>query len=407
MNEGPKTIASVVSTHREMQEGPKTMASVVSTRREMSNMQQIAYTLRVIWACMKKDIRSALSERTFTIISIVIPVNILILLSLFVVGGGYAPTAVVMQDTGPYAQQFYQAMDGAHSFRLQKASAAEANDLLQAGQIVAVVTIPANFDTSIQQNQPVQVRVEINNLNTDFTNDIRRAVPLSITSFYGKAFPNVVTVVPKEHDSYQQDTDYIPYLTVSILVVGLMLGGTLLSAIGAAREWESETMKELLLSPASRWSIIVGKMLGALVVGLASVVIVLAVLIFVIGVWPIHWGEVIGFSLLTMTIFIAWGTLLGTWIKQRTPVVALAIGSTLPLFFLSGAFGPISFGTPLTQVLAQLFPMYYAIVVQQHAFHDFTLNTYGLPVNVLILCGYALVLIVVAAIVLRRSTVAH
>jgi hypothetical protein len=56
---------------------------------------------------------------------------------------------------------------------------------------VAVVTIPADFDTKVQQNQPVQIGVKINNLNTDFTNDIRRAIPLSITSFYAKAFPNL------------------------------------------------------------------------------------------------------------------------------------------------------------------------------------------------------------------------
>ena len=69
--------------------------------------QEPAYTLRVIWACMKKDIRSALTERVFTIIGIFVPLNVLILLSLFVLSGGLAPTAVVMQDTGQYAQQFY------------------------------------------------------------------------------------------------------------------------------------------------------------------------------------------------------------------------------------------------------------------------------------------------------------
>lgn len=196
------------------------------------------YTLRVIWACMKKDIKSALTERAFTIISTLVPLNILILLSLFVIGGGYAPTAVVMEDTGPYAQQFYHAMSTAHSFVLQKVSAPQASDLMQSGRIVAVVTIPADFDARIRQNQPVQVGVEINNLNTDFTNDIQRAVPLSITSFYAKAFPHLVTVVPVEHDFYQQDTDYIPYLTVSILVIGMVLGGVLLSGTAAAREWE-------------------------------------------------------------------------------------------------------------------------------------------------------------------------
>ncbi|HYB00682.1 MAG TPA: ABC transporter permease, partial [Ktedonobacteraceae bacterium] len=143
-----------------------------------------AYTLRVMWACMKKDIKTALTERVFTIIGIFVPVNVLILMSLFVLSGGLAPTAVVMHDTGPYAQQFYNAMSHAHSFRLQIASANEAQNLISTGKIVAVVTIPADFDARIRQNQPVQVGVQINNLNTDFTNDIRRAIPLSITSFY-------------------------------------------------------------------------------------------------------------------------------------------------------------------------------------------------------------------------------
>src|SRR5215471_4971748 len=232
--------------------------------------------LRVIWACMKKDVKTSFAERTFTIVGTLVPINILFLMILFVIGGGYAPTAVVLNDHGPYAQQFYQAMSGAHSFRLQQSSAQEAEELLRSGRIVAVVTVPADFDARIQQKQPVQVNVQVNNLNTDFTNDIRRAIPLSITSFYAKAFPNLVTIMPREWDAYAQDTDYVPYLSVSILVVGIMLGGVLQSGLGTAREWESATIKELLLSPASRWSIIVGKMLGALTIGLVSLIIVLA-----------------------------------------------------------------------------------------------------------------------------------
>ena len=225
---------------------------------------------------MKKDIKVSLTDRVFLILGVFLPVNFLILFSLFVLSGGQAPTAVVMNDTGPYAQQFYRSMAGAHSFILQKTTASEAHSLIQAGRIVAVVTIPTNFEERIRNNQPVQVDVTINNLNTDFTNDIRRAVPLSITSFYAKAFPNVVTVVPQETDQYRQDTDYIPYLTVSILVIALVVGGLLQSGTSAAREWENSTMKELLLSPASRWAVVTGKMLGALVMSLASVILVLA-----------------------------------------------------------------------------------------------------------------------------------
>jgi len=366
-------------------------------------LQEIGYQLRVIWACARKDVRSALTDRLFTIMGLFVPANVLVLMSLFVLAGSNAPTAVVMQDSGPYAQAFYQAMSQAHSFRLQITSAAEAERLIAAGGIVAVVTIPPEFDLRIQQNQPVQVGVEINNLNTDFTNDIRRAIPLSITSFYAKAFPNLVRVTPHETDLYPQDTDYIPYLAVSILVIALMMGGLMQAGLASAREWENETIKELLLSPASRIAIMLGKMLGSFLVGLGSTCIVLVVLILFLGVVPDHWLEMIGITLLILLIFNA----LGTLIKQRMPVIALTMGISLPLFFISGAFGPISFSTPLLQAIARLFPVYYQIVVLQHAFHSFLLNTYGTAGNVLILVGFAAGIMLLMTLVLRRSTVSH
>jgi len=371
-------------------------------------MSQLGYDLRVVWAVAQKDLRIGLIERFSTVLSVFLPLNFLILMSLFALSGGLAPTAVVMNDTGPLAQQFYQAMAGAHSFRLQQADAAQAQTLIQTGKIVAVVTVPADFDARLQANQPVGVGVQINNLNTDFTNDIRRAVPLSITSFYSKAYPKLVTVTAAEQDLWAQDTDYIPYLTVSILVVALMMGGLLPAGTATAREWENSTVKELLLSPASRWAIGAGKMLGAgLLAGIASV-ITLVVLIGLVGVWPLHWGELIGFTLLTIIIFVAWGTLLGTLLKHRQAFLPLAFSTSLPLFFISGAFGPLSFlHIPLMEGLAQAFPVYYAIVLMQHAFHGFDLNTLSLGANALVLAAYAAAVLGLAGLALRRANLAH
>jgi ABC-2 type transport system permease protein len=349
-------------------------------------MHTIGYTLCVIWACMKKDLKSALTEPLYTLVSIILPLNVLFLMSLLVISGGLAPTAVVMQDSGPLAQQFYAAMSQAHSFVLQQATAGQAEALIQQGKIVAVVTIPADFDASVRQHQRVSVGVKINNLNTDFTNDIRRALPLSITSFYAKAAPSVVTITPQENDAYPQDLGYIPYLAVPILVIGLMVGGMVQAGTAAAVEWEHETMKELLLSPASRLAIL---------------------LIAALGIWPVHWGELIGFTLLILALFTAWGTLLGTWLKQRTPLATLAIGLCVPLFFLSGPFGPISYFAPIEQLVARLFPVYYAIVVLQHAFHNFTQNTYGIGINALVLAAYTLAGLILATMALRRSVLAH
>jgi ABC-2 type transport system permease protein len=370
-------------------------------------MHTLNSSLRVIWACLKKDLKSARSEPLFTLVSIILPLNVLFLMSLLVVSGGLAPTAVVMQDSGPLAQQFYTAMKEAHSFVVQQTTADQANTLIEQGRVVAVVTIPADFDARIRQKQSVAVGVQINNLNTDFTNDIRRALPLSITSFYAKAEPSIVTITPQERDAYPQDLGYIPYLAVPILVIGLMVGGMVQAGTAAAVEWERETMKELLLSPASRVAIVLGKMLAAFLIGMAGAAVVLTVLIVALGVWPVHWGELIGFTLLILVLFTAWGTLLGTWLKRRTPLATLAIGLCVPLFFLSGPFGPISFFAPIEQLVARVFPVYYAIVVLQHAFHDFILNTDGLGINTLVLAAYALSGLVLSTMVLRRSTLAH
>jgi len=370
-------------------------------------MHPFSSSLRVIWACLKKDLKSARSEPLFTLVSILLPLNVLFLMSLLVVSGGLAPTAVVMQDSGPLAQQFYRAMNQAHSFVLQQATASRANALIEEGKIVAIVTIPADFDVRIRQHQSVVVGVQINNLNTDFTNDIRRAVPLAITSFYAGAEPSIVTITPQERDAYPQDLGYIPYLAVPILVIGLMVGGMVQAGTAAAVEWERETMKELLLSPANRLAILLGKMLAAFLSSLAGAAVVLIVLIVALGVWPVHWGELIGFTLLILVLFTAWGTLLGTWLKRRTPLATLAIGLCVPLFFLSGPFGPISFSAPIEQLVARIFPVYYAIVVLQHAFHGFTLNTSGIGINTLVLVAYVLGGLGLSTMLLHRRTLAH
>ena len=204
--------------------------------------------LRIIWACAKKDFHTSLTERIFLLTLIMIPLQYLFLFIIFVLPADHDPTAVVMLDRGPHAQQLYSSMSSAHSFNLFQTSPQDAQRELVTGKVVAVVTIPKDFDTSVDQQRPVRIPLQINNLDTDFTDDIRRAVPLAITSFYAKSFPSTINVVAHEHDLYPHDTGYIPYIGVSILVLALALGGAIQSGTSWAREWELGTMKELLLS---------------------------------------------------------------------------------------------------------------------------------------------------------------
>jgi ABC-2 type transport system permease protein len=364
---------------------------------------RIKNNIQVVWSMALKDIKSSFTERAFMITSIIIPINFLLLFLLFALTGGQAPIAIVTDGNGPYSQQFILAMANSHSFIIQETSAVQALNLIRQGQIVAVVTIPSNFDEAIQKHQKIQLPVVINNLDTDFTNDIRRAVPLAITSFYANAFPDQMIVKAQETDTYSHDTGYVQYLVVSLMVVSVMLGGLLQGGSNAAREYEKGTIKELMLAPVSIWAIQIGKVLGALILNLLAVAVIFVVIVFFIGVWPMHWDELLVFVFILMVMFVALGSLLGTLFRRRQAVIPLSIGLAIPLFFLSGAFGPAIWGDPITATITQFQPVYYGIAVFQHAFHNFTTTSTGPLIDGLILVGFAAISISLSAIALSRT----
>lgn len=383
-------------------------ATVASARvMKMSAPGGLAYSVRVALAVARKDVRISLIERTFTLVSILLPINFLLLFLLVALTGGEAPTAVVLQERGPLARQFVTQMEHAHSFIIRETSAQQARQLLQQGSIVAIVTIPPDFDQRLREGEHISLPVEVNNLNADFTNDIRRAIPLTITQFYARVFPDQVVVQAREHDVQPRDTNYIQYLSVSIVVIALLIGGVLQTGINTAREYESGTMKVLLLSPASRWATLLGKTLGAGILALASLLGVLAVVIVLLGVRPAHWAELTVFSLLLLLTFLAIGQLIGTWLQRRLAVIPLTLGLSLPLFFVSGAFGPPQWGNPIVAAVAQVMPVYYAIGVFQHAFHGFTVIPQSPGVAAAVLLAFSVASFVISVLIVDRRGVAH
>jgi ABC-2 type transport system permease protein len=364
----------------------------------------MSHALRVIRAVCVKDLRLALREPISTAIGIILPINFLFLFSLFALTGGEAPIAVVLLDDGPLAQQFLGALQQAHSFQVHLADAGQAHAELLEGRIVGVVTVPAAFDEQLHTGRQIELPVDVNNLNVDFTNDIRRAVPLSITSFYAQAFPGQVVVRASESDIQAQDTGYVSYLAISIVVVGLFIEGVLQSAMITAREYEDHTMIELTLAPAGALPVTVGKVAAGFILSAAAGLLVTLVVVFVVGVRPVYPLEVVGFGLLITVPAVASGVLVGTLLKRRQAAIPLAIGSTLPLFFLSGPFGPPNWGGA-TGIIALISPMTYAIALFQHAFHGYLTAQPALATDLWVLVGFSVLAIGAAGLVLRRGVV--
>src|SRR5207249_8922697 len=78
-----------------------------------------------------------------TIFALVLPLNLMLLMSLFALTGYNAPTGLVMGEDMPRARAFVEALRDAHnSFALRPMERDVALDLLRRGRLVAVIEIP-------------------------------------------------------------------------------------------------------------------------------------------------------------------------------------------------------------------------------------------------------------------------
>src|SRR5437870_1776266 len=162
-----------------------------------------------IWVILRKDIRIFLRQPVNIAVTLLPPIGFLLVNALGAVAVGRNPVALVTLDQGVKGQQMEQIIHNADVFRITDATPAQAQVLLNNIDVAAIITIPADFTQRVNAHVNTPIDVTVNNLNLDFTNDIRRSVPDAITQFYraqGNASPVKVTM--QETDLRHRDVEF-------------------------------------------------------------------------------------------------------------------------------------------------------------------------------------------------------
>jgi ABC-2 type transport system permease protein len=138
-----------------------------------------------------------------------------------------------------------------------------------------------------------------------------------------------------------------------------------MTALSLTREKESGTLEALLVSPLRPWQIIVGKVLPYLVIGFASVLLVLFEARVVFDV-PIHGSVVLLLAegLLFILVALALGILISARTSsQRVAMMGAMMVTMLPTQMLSGFIFPIeSMPLPL-QWASNLVPAKWFVII--------------------------------------------
>lgn len=348
---------------------------------------------RSLWAIYRKDLAVWWRNRATLGASIFPVIGFLVIQSVGVAAVGRNPVALVVLDQGPAGQQMRQIIQTANVFRLTEATPDQAQTLLRTLQVAAIVTIPADFTQRVQAHDPAPVDVTLNNLNLDFANDIRRAVPDAITQYYaaqGAASPIKITL--RETDLRPRDVQFFQFVVLPMLVLLMILNGLVTSAIATAREWESRTIKEMLLAPEPHSVIIVGKVLAGF-----TITMLLGLLVLGLGAafdWtrpagPAAWLATILIMALVAFVGTGLGVALGAALQRIQPVAATSIMISVYLFFLAGGIGVLAFQPAWLQTIAIFDPLSYGVHALQMAVFYSSNDQLGLDVLVLGLCSLA------------------
>lgn len=333
------------------------------------NTSHTSNSFRVIRAVIRKDVLEWLHQPRQIIVTILPTFGLLFVLILGAAAVGHNKVALVVLSSGPHTDQMVQAIEKQDAFVITHTTPEEADALIKSLKIEAVITIPADFEAHFTAGQTAPIDYEVNNLNLDFTNDLRRSLPDAITMFYASQPNSPITVSVSENDLRLQDIDQVQFQVLPLLVQLLTAAGVLNTGLAAAREWETLTIKELYQAPINRRDLIIGKtMAGWLITMFYGIVaLVVATLAGYFHPQGIYWLSTLFIMALVALASAGLGVTLAALVRREQRVIALSTNLTFYLFFLSGGITVIAFLPAVIQTIARFVPTYYGVHALQMA----------------------------------------
>ena len=161
---------------------------------------------------------------------------------------------------------------------------------------------------------------------------------------------------------------YFAFIVPGILSMGLLFGGT---NSGVTVLWDKEFgfLKEVMVAPVRRTSLMMGRSLGALTIAIIQALTTLAIAL-ILGTWfgfrvisVAGFLLAMGFMIITFFAFVGFGLTLGAMIENTEGFTTIIRMLEFPMFFLSGALLPITVikGIPVLYQLQFINPLTYGV----------------------------------------------
>jgi len=179
--------------------------------------------------------------------------------------------------------------------------------------------------------------------------------------------------------------NYIQFLAPGVIAMGILFTGMFM---GIEIIWDRQFgfLKETLVAPVSRLSIMIGRTLGGATVAIMQGIVVFLISLL-IGFHP-DWQNVwIGFIFMILigVFFTGLGTAIASLLDDMQAFPLITNFVVMPLFFLSGSLFPLAGLSKIISFIAQIDPLSYGIDGMRGAFTQNIFFGYFTDFSVLII----------------------
>ncbi len=327
------------------------------------------------------------------------------------------PTVLVDQDHSAAAREFLENMVAGDSFKDEGFvdSGAQAVRLLERGEVTMAVIVPRGFSTKLKRHQTAQVQVLVDGgdsnramvaLNNARSYITQRAVSMlqqrmaSLNAVPGAGIARI-EAVPRVfyNPALNSQIFYVPGVAATVLLVVVII----VTALGLAREKESGTLEQVMVTPISPAVLIAGKVIPYAIIGLIDLALVLTGGAFVFDL-PLRGSLLLTFGCGAVYILnvLGLGLLISTLAKNQQQAFVSTMFVTLPGILLSGFLTPVENMPTWMQPITLLNPVFHfisilrAVLIKQATLGDI------LP-HLVMLLGMGTAIFLLAAVSLRRS----
>src|SRR4051812_48441536 len=255
---------------------------------------------------------------------------------------------VFNEDRTVESRQFIDRFVNTETFRVVREvySIDEMESAIRSGKAYAGLQIPPKFTMQLHMGQPAQVQLLVDGSNsTTALQALNTAVAVALTQSVESLMQETgrhsvpVDIRPQMlyNPAMRSPNFYIP----GVIGVVLQIGTTFATAMAVVREREKGTLEQLLVSPLSRWGLMLGKLVPYLCIGMAMALLLFGIMHFLFGV-PIA-GSVVAMLFATFVYVFALlslGLLVATKAENQMQALQMSMVFMLPSVFFSGFVFP-------------------------------------------------------------------